>query len=207
MRRIHVAIMLLGILSFSLPQTVISGGNGSIEGRVGDKETGEPLPGVSVIIKKTTLGAAAGEDGRYFLVEVPPGKHQVVATVMGYKPVKEEVNISAGETYTLNFELEASPIELGGVVVTGTRTPRYVKDVPLRTEVITSKHIKEKEATNLYEAVEGIAGIRVEQQCSFCNFSIIRMQGLESGHTQVLIGRGVWIAATSHSQHRQDRGC
>ncbi len=187
MKRVYVAIMLLGILSFSLPQTVISGGNGSIAGRVVDKETGEPLPGVSVIIKKTTLGIAAGEDGRYFLVEVPPGKHQVMATVMGYKPVTEEVNISVGETYTLNFELEASPIELGGVVVTGTRTPRYVKDVPLRTEVITSKHIKEKGAANLYEAVEGIAGIRVEQQCSFCNFSIIRMQGLESGHTQVLI--------------------
>ncbi|MCK4223737.1 MAG: TonB-dependent receptor [candidate division Zixibacteria bacterium] len=187
MKKIYVAIVLLGILSLSLPQTAISGGFGRIEGRVVDKETGEPLPGVSIIIKKTTLGTAVGEDGRYFLTKVPSGKHQVVATVMGYKSEIKEVKISAGKTYTLNFELEGSPIELGGVVVTGTRTPRYLKDVPLRTEVITSKHIEEREATNLYEAVEGMPGIRVEQQCSFCNFSIIRMQGLESGHTQVLI--------------------
>ncbi|MCK4427679.1 MAG: TonB-dependent receptor plug domain-containing protein, partial [candidate division Zixibacteria bacterium] len=187
MKKIHVAIILLGILSFSLPQTAISRGFGRIEGRVVDKETEEPLPGVSIIIKKTTLGTAADEDGRYFLIKVPSGKHQVMATVMGHKSAIKEVEISAGETYTLNFELEASPIELGGVVVTGTRTPRYVKDVPLRTEVITMKHIEDKEATTLYEAVEGISGIRVEQQCSYCNFSIIRMQGLESGHTQVLI--------------------
>ncbi|MEW6685813.1 MAG: TonB-dependent receptor [Candidatus Edwardsbacteria bacterium] len=181
------AILLLGILSFSSPQTAISGSFGSIEGKVVDKKTGEPLPGVSIIIKKTNLGAAADEDGRYLLIKVPPGKHQIVATVIGYEPAVEQVEVSAGETYTLNFELKVSPIELGCVVVTGTRTPRYVKDVPLRTEVITTKHIEEKEAINLYEAVEGISGIRVEQQCSYCNFSIIRMQGLESGHTQVLI--------------------
>ncbi len=73
------------------------------------------------------------------------------------------------------------------VVITGTRTPRYVKDVPVRTEVITSKAIELKGATNLYEALEGASNVRVEKQCSFCNFSIVRIQGLGPDHTQVLI--------------------
>jgi outer membrane receptor for ferrienterochelin and colicins len=47
--------------------------------------------------------------------------------------------------------------------------------------------LEEKGAATLYEALEGIPGIRVEQQCSYCNFSIVRMQGLESGHLQILI--------------------
>jgi outer membrane receptor for ferrienterochelin and colicins len=187
MKKIYMAMMLLGILNLLSAPTAVPAGLGKIEGRVIDRETGEPLPGVSIIIKKTTLGTSTGEDGRYVLNQIPSGRSKVVATVMGYESIVREVEVSMGETYKLDFELEASPIELGGVVVTGTRTPRHVKDVPLRTEVVTQKQIEEKEAANLYEAIEGVSGVRVEQQCSFCNFSVIRMQGLESGHTQVLI--------------------
>ncbi len=82
---------------------------------------------------------------------------------------------------------EKEPLKLEEVVITGTKTERKLKDVPVRTEIITSKEIEDKGAVNLYEALEGIPGIRVEQQCSFCNFSAVRMQGLESGHVQVLI--------------------
>ncbi|MHB8871840.1 MAG: TonB-dependent receptor plug domain-containing protein, partial [Candidatus Doudnabacteria bacterium] len=63
----------------------------------------------------------------------------------------------------------------------------YIKDVPVRTEVITMHEIKNKNACNLYQALEGTPGIRVEQQCQYCNFSMVRMQGLGAEHTQVLI--------------------
>ena len=42
-------------------------------------------------------------------------------------------------------------------------------------------------ACNLYQVLESTPGIRVEQQCQFCNFAMIRMQGLGAEHTQVLI--------------------
>ena len=44
-----------------------------------------------------------------------------------------------------------------------------------------------KNASNIFEALEGLPGIRVEQQCQFCNFSMVRMQGLGAEHTQVLV--------------------
>jgi outer membrane receptor for ferrienterochelin and colicins len=73
------------------------------------------------------------------------------------------------------------------VVVTATKTEKLLMDVPVRTEVITGEEIEAKGAVNLYEALEGIPGVRVEEQCSYCNFSIARMQGLEAGTVQVLI--------------------
>ncbi|MEW6040990.1 MAG: TonB-dependent receptor, partial [Elusimicrobiota bacterium] len=82
---------------------------------------------------------------------------------------------------------EEKPLELEEVVITGTKTERRLKDVPVRTEIITSKEIEDKGAANLYEALEGMPGVRVEQQCSYCNFSIVRMQGMAAGHVQVLI--------------------
>jgi outer membrane receptor for ferrienterochelin and colicins len=169
------------------PAMVAAAGFGTIEGEAMDKKTGGPLPMVNIIVRGTTLGAATSEDGRYFISRVPAGKYKVIASMMGYTTVTKEVGVSADRTSTVDFELRESAIEMPGVVVTGTRTPRYVRDTPVRTEVITRRRIEDKAAVNFYEAVEGEPGIRVEQQCSYCNFSIIRMQGLESDHVQVMI--------------------
>ncbi len=73
------------------------------------------------------------------------------------------------------------------LVVTATRTQHFVKNVPVRTEVITSKAIENKNATNLYQALEGTPGVRVENQCQASNFTMVRMQGLGAEHTQILI--------------------
>ncbi len=95
-------------------------------------------------------------------------------------------------------EGDASDYDLGQVVVTATKTERILSDVPIRTEVISSDEISAKGATNLYEALESVPGIRVEQQCSYCNFSDVRMQGLESGHVQILIdGQPLFTGVTS----------
>ena len=88
-------------------------------------------------------------------------------------------------------------LKLEEVVVTGTKSERKLKDVPVRTEVLTSQDIEDKGASTLYQALEGVPGVRVEQQCSYCNFSIVRVQGLEAGHVQVLIdGQPVFSGLT-----------
>ncbi|MCH8069334.1 MAG: carboxypeptidase-like regulatory domain-containing protein, partial [Candidatus Marinimicrobia bacterium] len=49
------------------------GVTGKISGRVTDIETGEPLIGVNVILKGTTLGSATNNDGRYAILNVTGG--------------------------------------------------------------------------------------------------------------------------------------
>ncbi|MFA6837806.1 MAG: TonB-dependent receptor [Dysgonamonadaceae bacterium] len=92
--------------------------------------------------------------------------------------------VSAQKTDSMLF---GDVFNLDQVVVTGTRTQHYVKDVPIRIEVVTSQALKNKNAWNVFEALEGVPGIRVEDQCQSCNFTMVRMQGLGSEHTQVLI--------------------
>lgn len=182
-----ITAICLGILLLALPTQVIASDVSSIGGTVIDKQTGNPLSSVNILIKGTQLGLATNENGQYLISPLSPGNYKIIATMIGYSAVAKDVVVSAGEIANLNFELVVNPIEVGGVVVTGTRTPRYIKDAPVRTEVITSRQFEMKEAANLYEALDGAPGIRVEQQCSYCNFSILRVQGLESGHVQVLI--------------------
>ena len=93
---------------------------------------------------------------------------------------------------------EEVEIEFDEVVVTGTKSERLVSDVPVRTEIITAKDIELKGAENLYEALEGTPGVRVEQQCSGCNFSQVRMLGLDANTVQVLInGQPVYSGLAS----------
>ena len=156
-------------------------------GDVKSKTTGQHIPYVQIHVKGTKLTTNCDKTGHFQLPNLPEGEQTIVASFLGYKPQEIKVVMKRGKGTEVYFQLEEDEQELGQVVITGTRTPHFLKDVPIRTEVLTSQAIKNKNAQNLYEALEGVPGVRVEQQCQFCNFSMVRMQGLGAEHTQVLI--------------------
>ena len=151
------------------------------------KEGGQHLPHATIRVKGTNLKTQCDGTGHFKLSNLPLGKQTIIATLDGYQSQEKEVVMTENKGTDVYFELEKDPLELSQVVVTGTRTSHFIKDVPIRTEVLTSQALTKKNAQNLYEALEGVPGIRVEQQCQFCNFSEVRMQGLGAEHTQVLI--------------------
>ncbi|MGE4587604.1 MAG: carboxypeptidase-like regulatory domain-containing protein, partial [Mangrovibacterium sp.] len=147
----------------------------------------EHIPFATISVKGTRIGTVADGSGHYKLAHLPEGKCTIVAQSVGYKSREKEVIMEKGKALILFFELEEDILNLEQVVVTGTRTEHYIKDVPVRTEVITAKSIENKNAANLYEALDATPGVRVESQCQYCNFTMVRMQGLGAEHTQVLI--------------------
>jgi len=151
------------------------------------KCNGKHVPYVNIIVKNSTRGTMSDETGHFKMTNLPLGKVTIVAKAIGYKTNEQQVIMKKKEGTELYIKIEEDPLSMDQIVVTGTRTKHYVKDVPIRTEVITSKSIELKNAGNLYEALEGTPGIRVEQQCQYCNFSMVRMQGLGSENTQVMI--------------------
>ncbi|MBN2090413.1 TonB-dependent receptor, partial [candidate division KSB1 bacterium] len=162
-------------------------GDGSIKGKVIDKKTKEPLPGVNVIVEHTTVGAATDKNGDFVITHVSTGQLHLVASMMGYKREHKIIHIQPDETTVVNFELEATILEMGAVVVTGTATPHLVEDMPVRTEVIPRRLIEQKHACNLAEALSFHTGIRVENNCQNCNFSQVRILGLDGKYSQILI--------------------
>lgn len=80
-----------------------------------------------------------------------------------------------------------APLLMDDLVVTGTRTLHRVSDAPVRTEVITEKELAMVQPRTLADAVEFIPGLRVENNCQNCNFSQIRLLGLEGAYSQILV--------------------
>ncbi|MCK4667858.1 TonB-dependent receptor [Candidatus Dependentiae bacterium] len=175
------------LILFLLPCSVFSENiHGFLTGRIIDKETSSVLYDVNIVQDDSVEFYYSNERGEYLLL-LPAGKHKISFSKLGYISETIEVDIKKGDSKSLNISLIKDTSIHETIVVTGTRTERRIKDTPIRTEVISSKEIENKNASNLYEALEGNVGIRVEQQCSYCNFGMVRMQGLSGDHTQVLI--------------------
>ncbi len=176
------------ILFLAIPVFLFAIETGTIKGTVFDKKTGEPIPSANVILKGTTIGTSTDIDGNFLLKYVMKGQYDIVISVIGYKSVSKKIRVIANDVVKVDFRMEESPITSSeAIVVTATRTPRYIKDVPVRTEVITPQFIEDKGAIDIYETLEGTPGVRVEQQCQYCNFSMVRLQGLGPDHTQILV--------------------
>lgn len=156
-------------------------------GHVKCKETGKHLPFATIRVKGTKIYGQCDGSGHFKMAHLPVGKQTIVATSVGYKPQEMVVMLECEKGTQAYFQLEEDNMNLSQVVVTGTRTKHFVKDVPIRTEVLTAEAVKNKNALNIFEALEGVPGVRVEQQCQACNFTMVRMQGLGAEHTQVLV--------------------
>jgi outer membrane receptor for ferrienterochelin and colicins len=188
MKNIIKSILLIGFtLIISLNAFTQVKTDAMLFGGVKSKASGEHIPFANIIVKGTNIGTSTDASGHYKMANLPTGKQIIIASAIGYKAQEKEVVMFERKAVNLFFELEEDILQLEQVVVTGTRTEHYIKDVPVRTEVITAKEIESKNARNLYQVLEGMPGIRVEKQCQFCNFTLIRMQGLGAEHTQVLI--------------------
>ncbi len=172
--------------------------NAKIEGKVKDAITKEPLANAFIWIQGTNLVSSTDEKGDFVILDVPPGRYKIIISRVGYKSTGKQIEVKSGEILNLEFYLKGTPIVMEEVVVTGTMTPRYIKDVPIRTEVISGCAIEEAGAKNIYEALECGCGLRVETRCSYCNFSTVRLLGLGPDHTQILInGQPVYSGLAS----------
>ncbi len=62
--------------------------SGKIVGTVYDASQEAPLGFTNVVVQGTSLGAVSDENGRYVILDVPPGTYTLVCTYIGYSPME-----------------------------------------------------------------------------------------------------------------------
>ena len=121
-----LAVLLIAALAAPSPA---QGQTGSLAGRITDAQ-GEPLGGANVTLVEVHRGAVSQMNGEYVIPAVPPGSYTLEVHLLGYRPDQKPITVSAGERAMMNFALDADPLEMQGVVVTGTQTPRIKLESP-----------------------------------------------------------------------------
>jgi TonB-linked SusC/RagA family outer membrane protein len=112
-------ISLVTAATLAAPAAARAQATGTVVGEVTDPGR-LPLPGVTVQLDGTRLGASTGNDGRYRIAAVPPGTYTVLTRRIGFNPQRATVTVSAGAEATASFSLQPSPVALDQIVVTGT---------------------------------------------------------------------------------------
>ena len=130
----------------------------SISGTVTDALTKEPMPGVNVIIKGTTIGTLTGVDGRYIVPSTDSNSAILVFSFIGYST--KEVSVSG--KLVIDLVLEAAMTGLDEVVVVGYGTTKRA-DLTGSVGSMGSKDLKETNVTRVEQALSGrVAGVQVK---------------------------------------------
>lgn len=106
---------------------------------------------------------------------------------------RKYIEVEAGKTLEINFELKQHIMALEEVVITGTKTVKRKTESPVIVNVIDAKTLTAVEACNLSEGLKFQPGLRVETDCQTCNYTQLRMNGLGGGYSQIIInGRPIF---------------
>lgn len=129
-----------------------------ITGRVTSESDGQPIPGVNIVVKGTTIGVSSDANGNYN-VAVPGPNTVLLFTSIGI--ISQEVN--AGNRAVVNVVLKESINELAQVVVTGYTTTQR-KDITGSVTSISPDKFKDIPVTSFDQALQGqAAGVQVTQ--------------------------------------------
>jgi len=137
--------------------TSLGAQTGTVTGRVTDAENGQPISDVQIRITGTLQGALTRADGSYRL-QVAPGRFAIRAYRIGFAARTDSVTVTAGGTATRDFSLARAAINIGQVVVTGTRAlDRTVLEAPVPIDVLTSADIRQTGLTETSQVLQMLA--------------------------------------------------
>ncbi len=137
---------------------------GRVQGRVTDRDTGQPLSGAQVLIGGTRLGNVADESGFYFINNVSVGPQAVEASFLGYQSESQQRFILAGQTTTADFALSTRVILADSAIVTVTELELLVpRDNTISKSRFTAEDVTSLPLASLEDLVTLAAGANEQQ--------------------------------------------
>jgi TonB-dependent receptor len=197
----NVVLLFVTIILITM-QSQAFGQTGTIKGRVLDKTNNSKLAGAAVVVKGTTLGAAADLDGNYIIPNVPEGKYTLTVSYIGY--VSTSVSLIVTDSKTIEHDFYLVPEAIQGQTVTVTAQAQgQLSAIQQQLEsnkianIVSEARIQELPDFNAAQAISRLPGVSTTQSSGEANKVVIR--GLAPQYNQITIG-GISLASTGSAQ-------
>ncbi len=158
-----------------------------LTGHVLDEKTGEHMPYVTVQLKGTNIGTVTDESGHYWLKNLPIGRQIIVFSYMGYETVELPVVVEEDKTVELKAVLHEQSQMLENVVVTANRYATKRQETATIVNVLSPKLFETTAVSCVADALSFQPGLRVDNTCSNCGKTDLRINGLQGQYTQILM--------------------
>lgn len=173
-QRTVTRILALAMLcALVVPVIVIGGTTGKISGVVIDNDTGQPIAGARVEVVGTDYEAFTDAEGRYVILNVPVGRHTLVASFLAEQSSEDEtelllfqqievrdLKVSVDLHTEQNISLSTKPYEMGTIVVIAER-PLIIKDRTASLRIIEAEQIESMPTRGYRELVALQPGVVV----------------------------------------------
>ena len=153
--------LLYAIILFSLGSQIVFGqSGGKILGKVTDKMTGDPIPGVNVLLEGTTMGGASDLNGEFFIINIPPDVYNVKVSNIGYKTlIVQSVEVNVNRTTELNVQIEETVLELQEAATIIADRPLIQKDGTSTRHFVTTTDIAVRPTSQLTSLLATLPGV------------------------------------------------
>jgi TonB-linked SusC/RagA family outer membrane protein len=153
-----------------------------LKGRVLD-DNKQGLPGTTVVVVGTTVGATSDVDGNFTLpVTRKAGPITVAFTAIGYQTFRQDVTLGTDETVTVNASMVAATTNLDEVVVTGSTLSAPKRELGNAISTVRAQDIVQSGSGNLINSLQGkVPGAQITQNSGDPAGGItIRLRGIKS---------------------------
>ncbi len=156
-RSYYLLVLLFSLLCFN---GAMAGTTGKLAGRVIDADTGDPLPGVNILIEGTSMGASADVNGEYYIINIPPGSYEIQAVYIGYTTrIVKNVQINIDRTTQVDFELSQTVLEESEAIVVEAQSEVIQKDMTGSLSTVSSSDIDDMPVQTINEVINLQAGV------------------------------------------------
>jgi len=144
--------------------------NGTIRGTVYEESTGEPLYGVSVLVKELSTGAITDFDGK-FEIQVAPGTYTLQISYISYNTIDlTTVVVSAGQVNVLSdllmkeeeSELETVTVSASAIRTTENALMSVKRNAPNLLDGISASTFRQIGDGDAASAVKRVTGVSIE---------------------------------------------
>ena len=135
----------------------ITNAQNKLTGKITELNTGDAISGATVYFPDLKTGAFSDADGNYKVENLPKTNVIVQVIYLGYKTIVEKVDLSV--TTVMNFSMEQTITEIGGVVVTGTSKATEIRENPVPMAILDQKQLTESLNTNIIDAIAKLPGV------------------------------------------------
>ncbi|UTW64372.1 TonB-dependent receptor [bacterium SCSIO 12741] len=146
------------VLTLLLGQTLLAQ-TGTLKGVIRDADSKETLIGATVVLVGTYKGVSCDINGNYEIKDIKPGDYSVKVSFIGYSDKQYNgITIKAGETKTLNVDLNLRSTVMDEVVIVGEKNIINLEDAASEVK-ITEEDIQNMAVRDVTDIVTMQAGV------------------------------------------------
>lgn len=139
-------------------------GTGSVQGKLTDGESGEPLPFVNVVALRGDAqvgGAATDFDGKYNIKPLTPGEYDIAVSAVGYQKVKiTGVVVNANKISFKDIALTPSTVQMEEFEVIEYKVPLIDKDGGASGGTVTREEISRMPGRSAVSMAATVGGVQ-----------------------------------------------